>query len=582
MKRNRNIYECDGGASPGIGAGDAGASTPSIGDSTTSVDSSQTGTTDVIGDCDHQQNGFLGTGCFHVPYMVGYPYSRLSTYTQKKRKKNRKKKTKNSTTIKVIKNYDDLVSESSNNSTNISYVYDIPYEKIEELISKSNNTNIRFDKQQLLKYTYPKSQAVFSGLFATNTKDCLALAVTSYGNILDNDCCINEVMTLISGHSYGKQLIEIILSKSENAWLMCDPESGEELANKLYRKIPLLEEVKLEHSCYDDDDKNIHGLLLYISKNANDFDMLKEQLIKHYQQKNLNEVDIANDDVYLSNMSKTFLDKGWFIPYIPLEIDTIVDFGGGEGEFADYCKSISKRPYRYIIIDNNQTFLNNAIAKGFIGYSSLDELMNDSKNFDPSKTLLSMSSVIHEVYSYSDPFFDDPGTFWTNIKKCNFKAIAIRDMTFSEQTTRKAPIDSILWIYQKILKSNTIKFKGELISNLVDSFEEHWGAICDVEHRKVNIKRLIHFLFKYRYVENWEREVNENYLPLSQDKLDYYVSDYLGYRYLKKFNTHLNFYSKAWRKDLKLNSGDNYGHKIAFAQWLDTLNTHIKILGIKD
>ena len=40
MKRNRNIYECDGGASPGIGAGDAGASTPSIGDSTTSVDSS--------------------------------------------------------------------------------------------------------------------------------------------------------------------------------------------------------------------------------------------------------------------------------------------------------------------------------------------------------------------------------------------------------------------------------------------------------------------------------------------------------------------------------------------------------------
>ena len=40
MKRNRNIYECDGGAFPGIGVGDSGASTPSIGDSTPSIDSS--------------------------------------------------------------------------------------------------------------------------------------------------------------------------------------------------------------------------------------------------------------------------------------------------------------------------------------------------------------------------------------------------------------------------------------------------------------------------------------------------------------------------------------------------------------
>ncbi|NBO22941.1 hypothetical protein EBU94_06355, partial [bacterium] len=32
-------------------------------------------------------------------------------------------------------------------------------------------------------------------------------------------------------------------------------------------------------------------------------------------------------------------------------------------------------------------------------------------------------------------------------------------------------------------------------------------------------RKFIHFLLKYKYIDNWEREVNENYLPLSLETL---------------------------------------------------------------
>ena len=41
--------------------------------------------------------------------------------------------------------------------------------------------------------------------------------------------------------------------------------------------------------------------------------------------------EIANDDIYLVNMSKSFSDKAWFLNKLPRDITTIVDFGGGAG-----------------------------------------------------------------------------------------------------------------------------------------------------------------------------------------------------------------------------------------------------------
>lgn len=79
-----------------------------------------------------------------------------------------------------------------------------------------------------------------------------------------------------------------------------------------------------------------------------------------FQEFLLEETEIANDEIYLANMAKSFGDKAWFLKHIPEDVTAIVDFGGGAGEFAEYCKKALKRPMDFIIIDNNSTFLSSA------------------------------------------------------------------------------------------------------------------------------------------------------------------------------------------------------------------------------
>ena len=67
----------------------------------------------------------------------------------------------------------------------------------------------------------------------------------------------------------------------------------------------------------------------------------------------LAEEDITNNEIYLSNMAKSFGDKVWFLKYIPRQIETIVDFGGGEGEFCEFFDArakLSGREFKYIVI----------------------------------------------------------------------------------------------------------------------------------------------------------------------------------------------------------------------------------------
>lgn len=292
----------------------------------------------------------------------------------------------------------------------------------------------------------------------------------------------------------------------------------------------------------------------------------------------LAEEDITNNEIYLSNMAKSFGDKVWFLKYIPRQIETIVDFGGGEGEFCEFFDArakLSGREFKYIVIDNNSQFLDKALEKGFRGFQSLEDLQKD-KEWNPDTTLLNMSSVIHEVYSYADEEHTVKG-FWNDLKKCNFKAIAIRDMSLGKGSYAEVPKDAIFYVYDNI-------FKSPKYAERLESFEETWGAICSDEsdiHRLLSVKRLIHFLIKYRYVENWDREVKENYLPVTQDKLQEWIVDFLGYHLVHKESSKLPFYHKCWYKDFKLNIPDNDGYRKQFSDWLKSITTHIKWLAVK-
>ena len=195
--------------------------------------------------------------------------------------------------------------------------------------------------------------------------------------------------------------------------------------------------------------------------------------------------------------------------------------------------------------------------------------------------MLVLSSVIHEVYSYRDDFYDDVGVFWSSIKRCKFKAIAIRDMSIGGNAFSSVPTDAVIWVYENVFKSDTITFKGHTLASITDSFEDNWGAICDLDNHKVDVHRLVHFLIKYRYQENWNREVKEDYLPVSQDKLQYWITDFMGFKLVHKESSHLDFYDKCWTKDFKLNIPDDNGYRLEFQTWLRSLKTHIKWLGIR-
>ena len=53
------------------------------------------------------------------------------------------------------------------------------------------------------------------------------------------------------------------------------------------------------------------------------------------------------------------------------------------------------------------------------------------------------------------------------------------------------------------------KVKQKADKHYLNSFEDRWGVIND------NYRTFIHYLLKYRYTDNWDREVNEDYLPVS-------------------------------------------------------------------
>lgn len=286
---------------------------------------------------------------------------------------------------------------------------------------------------------------------------------------------------------------------------------------------------------------------------------------------------IANNDIYLANMAKSFKDKAWFLKYLPEGIKMVVDFGGGAGEFLEYCRSSLGEDVKCVVIDNNPSFLGKAKDKGIECYESLQDLKS-AKGPELESALLILSSVIHEIYSYKDDFYDDVGVFWTDVKKCKFKCIAIRDMSYDKNAMRDIPKDAILWLYEKVLKSDSIEYKGKPFREITDSFEEVWGPLCDLESKTINCKQLFHFLIKYRYQENWAREVKENYLPVSQQKLAEWLTSHIGMSFVKKDSTHLDFYDKCWAKDLKLNRPDNEGYGKQVMAWLKSISTHIKWL----
>lgn len=206
---------------------------------------------------------------------------------------------------------------------------------------------------------------------------------------------------------------------------------------------------------------------------------------------------INDYEAYSSHMEKSLEDKLFFENLVE-GIDTLIDFGCADGKLLEQIHT-DFPDWNLYGIDADPTMLE--AAKGNCAaaeYIRSDGLPADQlRNIAPG-AVINLSSVIHEIYSYSTP--EEVGNFWKDLFCCGFKYISIRDMALGRSAFRSSdPSDRLSAML------------GAPMEQLLD-FNRLWGSLGYQNN-------LMHFLMKYRYIENWDREVRENYFPITVEEL---------------------------------------------------------------
>lgn len=203
--------------------------------------------------------------------------------------------------------------------------------------------------------------------------------------------------------------------------------------------------------------------------------------------------EITNYKTYNWKMELSMLDKLFFLDKI--EPDLIVDFGCANGALL-VAISEMKKGIKLVGYDNDPTMARSVTNFPiYSDWSSVEEVVKETKH-----PALVLSSVIHEVFHYGSKH--DIDTFWQQVFCSGFEFIVIRDMVPGRAIDRVANVNDVKKIYHKFLGTKPL-----------DDFERVWGSI-------ENNKQLVHFLLKYKYLEpNWEREVRENYMPVTREAL---------------------------------------------------------------
>jgi SAM-dependent methyltransferase len=232
--------------------------------------------------------------------------------------------------------------------------------------------------------------------------------------------------------------------------------------------------------------------------------------------------NIKDFEGYLSRMQNGMDDKLWWINKV--NPTTIVDYGCADGTLLKHVRELYP-DCTLIGVDNNPDML--AVARKNVPDATF--IMADiflNTRMDYSDATLILSSVIHEIYSYCP----DATIIMDKLLSMGFAHIAIRDMFVKTDTEHQTiPMQIVNLLEKKTSKEMLVDF-GEI-----------WGL-------PVTVKRLIHYLLKYRYVDNWDREVRENYLPIDIEPFLHMVSSYYDIEHFEHYT--LPFIKEQIYKDI--------------------------------
>lgn len=258
---------------------------------------------------------------------------------------------------------------------------------------------------------------------------------------------------------------------------------------------------------------------------------------------------IMNDiETYNNEMRKSFYDKAFFLDHIT-DFKAFLDYGCADGSFIEYLREqLSIVRFAGYEIDKTEFELaREKLKKTPVNlFNNYNDLYKASR-YLADKFVLNLSSVLHEVYSYSITKDYRPSAFWRSIYDLRPTYIVIRDMCVTENALYNSPNkDEVQKVYNF---SDLAK---------IESFEKNWGPIKD------NYKNFIHFLLKYRYTENWNREVKENYVPFTYQSLKKDLNMFNEkYDLVYEESFRVPFLEEKWEED--------FGITLKY-------NTHIKLI----
>lgn len=231
--------------------------------------------------------------------------------------------------------------------------------------------------------------------------------------------------------------------------------------------------------------------------------------------------EITDMSSYLEHMSAGLSDKLYFLNKV--DLDVLIDFGCADGILLNYISKVNKN-IKLIGYDLDDRMINIASSKfSHIQFESKWNIIEDFLEKNKNLTIgILLSSVIHEVYSYSKsstiPYFWKHQVFNSNI---NY--VIIRDMMSSNS-------------YPSVNEDDVEKIKQKANQKQLGEFEDEWGGV-DKDYTT-----FLHWLLKYRYLVNWGRELYENYLPITIQHLKskwipsswtIIFEDYFTFPYLK-------------------------------------------------
>ena len=243
---------------------------------------------------------------------------------------------------------------------------------------------------------------------------------------------------------------------------------------------------------------------------------------------------VKDIEVYVQRMQKSFLDKMFFIDKIFEPIEHILDFGCANGVLIRAMHFLFPE-YKYTGYDISKEMIEK--AKELVPQCNFCATW-DCINIPFDSALLNISSTLHEVYSYGTEESIDE--FWNRVFDSGFKYIAIRDMMLSDNI-------------KLMSEEKDVSKVKKLFPEKLKEYESIWGPI--------NIRfNLIHYLLKYSYTENWDREVRENYLPITVESLLEKIPD--NYEIVYKEHYVLPYVKQQIKKDCDVVMADATHFKI--------------------